>query len=77
MNFKKASDSLFDRISHAELADTMNVSVAAIRQARLRRAAKAHREPPKDWRNAIIRLAQERIALLRKLIRRLKRGTAT
>jgi len=72
MNFKKASDSLFDQITHAELAETINVSVAAIRQARLSRAAKAYREPPKDWRRGIVLVAQERIARLRWLISRLK-----
>ena len=72
MNFKNASDNLFHRISHAELADTMNVSIAAIRQARLSRSAKAYREPPRDWRKAIILLAQTRIARLRMLISGLK-----
>ena len=72
MNFKKSSDTLFDRISHAELAGALNVSVAAVRQARLKRTAKAYRKPPKDWRYAIILLAQKRIARMRKLIGKLK-----
>jgi hypothetical protein len=72
MNFRNATDELFDRTSHAELAKIMNVSVAAIRQARLNRTAKAYRQPPKDWEKAIIRLAQERISQFRKLINRLK-----
>lgn len=30
MNFKEATDGLFDRIDHAELAETLGVSVASI-----------------------------------------------
>jgi hypothetical protein len=74
MNFKEATDKLFDQIRHAELAKTLDVSVAAIRQARLDRSAKAYRAPPKDWEKAVILLAQERISQLRKLIDRLKRS---
>jgi hypothetical protein len=72
MNFRKATDELFDQIRHADLAKALNVSVATIRQARLNRAAKAYREPPKNWEKAIIRLAQDRISQFRKLINRLK-----
>jgi hypothetical protein len=77
MNFKKATDGLFHRIGHAQLATTLNVSVAAIRQARLKGSAKAYRAPPKNWQKAIILLAQERIARLQKLIRSLKRPLAS
>lgn len=72
MNFKKATDDLFDRIRHAELANALNVSVAAVRQARLNRTAKAYRAPPKDWEKAVVLLAQERISRFHKLISRLK-----
>lgn len=71
MNFKQATDSLFKRTEHADLAKAMNVSVASIRQARLAPSAKAYREPPANWRKAVIRLASERIVRYRKLIDRL------
>ena len=74
MSFKRASDSLFERVSHAELAGALNVSVATVRQARLKRSANAYREPPKDRRTAVALLARQRIAQLRKLIATLKRG---
>lgn len=74
MNFKTATDDLFDRISHAKLAEKLHVSVAAIRQARLSRAAVAYREPPKDWQKAVVRLSHERVIRLRKLINTLKGG---
>ncbi len=72
MNFKQATDVLFDGIDHADLAETLNVSVAAVRQARLRPTAKAHRNPPKGWQRAIVQLARERVAHLRKLIGEIK-----
>lgn len=68
MNFKQATDSLFKRTEHADLAKAVDVSVALIRQARLARTARAFREPPSNWRKAVIRLARERIEQYRKLI---------
>ena len=68
MDFKRASDALFDRVSHESLAAQMGVSVAAIRQARLDVSAKAHRTPPKDWERAIIELAENRIRHYHELI---------
>jgi len=72
MNFKEATDGLFDRVDHAELAKRLGVSVALVRQARLRPGAGAHRAPPKNWRHAAIRLAEERVAHYRKLIEQIR-----
>lgn len=72
MNFKTATDQLFDRVSHAELARALGVSVASIRQARLAETAKAHREPPEGWQDAAIRLAEKRVWHYRQLIERLR-----
>jgi hypothetical protein len=72
MNFKDATDGLFNRIDHAELAETLRISVASIRQARLPRTAKAFREPPPDWQAAVIRLAETRVWHFRKLIERVR-----
>ena len=68
MDFKEATDKLFERIDHAELAKALGVSVASIRQARLKRTAKAYREAPPNWEVAVGRLAQERIGRYRKLV---------
>ena len=35
MNFREATDGLFSRVSHEDLARALGVSVASIRQARL------------------------------------------
>lgn len=68
MDFKKATDELFDGPTQNELAEILGVSVASIRQARLQGSAKAHRSPPKDWEKAVIELAGARIRKYRELI---------
>jgi hypothetical protein len=73
MNFKTATDGLFDRVDHAELADTLGVSVATIRQARLSPDAKAFRQPPEQWKTAVIRLAEQRAAHYKRLADNLRR----
>jgi hypothetical protein len=77
MNFKEATDSLFDRISHDELAETLGVSVATIRQARLPETAKAYRNPPSGWQDKVVKLSQRRIMHYRKLIDLLRAGVGT
>jgi hypothetical protein len=73
MDFKKATDALFSRVSHADLAARMGVSVAMIRQARLRTDAQSHRAPPADWRDAVIRMAEVQIMRCRQLIEDVRR----
>ncbi len=68
MDFRKATDGLFSKVDHSELADALGVSVASIRQARLKSEASAHRPPPADWQNAVIRLAEQRVWHFRRLI---------
>ena len=72
MNFKEATDGLLDRIDHRELARALGVSVASVRQARLRPSAGAHRPPPQDWQNVIVHLAEQRLRHYGTLIERLK-----
>jgi hypothetical protein len=76
MNFKEATDGLFERLSHEDLAQALGISVASIRQARLDPKAKAYREPPKDWQGALIQLAEKRVWHYRKLIERVRKGNA-
>lgn len=68
MDFKFATDKLFDRVDHKDLAAALGVSVPSIRQARLRPDSAAHRSPPENWQNSVIRLAEERVFHFRKLI---------
>lgn len=72
MTFRRATDALFSSVKHADLAKALGVSVASIRQARLSSAAAAHRAPPDDWRNAVIRLAESRVGFYRQLIEQLR-----
>jgi hypothetical protein len=62
MDFKKATDRLFDKIDHEDLAREMGVSVAAVRQARLREGALANRAPPSEWRAAVKALTERRLS---------------
>lgn len=73
MDFKKATDALFQGVNQKELASSLGVSLPAIRQARLVKAAKAHRSPPQEWRRAVIRLAEEQVWHYRKLIEALQK----
>lgn len=72
MNFKEATDGLFNGIDHKALAKALGISIATIRQARLRSDAKAHRTPPNGWESSVIRLAEERVWHYRKLIERIR-----
>jgi hypothetical protein len=74
MDFKEATDDLFDRTTHEQLAEALGVSVALIRQSRLPAQAKAYRTPPKHWKDAVIRLAERRIMHYRQLIDQLRKG---
>ena len=74
MDFKQATDGLFARVDHAQLAENLAVSVASIRQARLRPGASAHRPPPPDWEPAVVRLAEQRVDHLRALIQQVRMG---
>lgn len=71
MDFKEATDGLFERISHEDLADALGVSVASIRQARLDPSANAYRQPPSNWLAAVARLAAQRAEHLQNLIENL------
>jgi hypothetical protein len=72
MDFREATDGLFDRIDHEDLANRLGVSIASIRQARLKPEAGAHRSPPTNWKQTVIRLAEERVWHYRKLIEKLR-----
>jgi DNA-binding GntR family transcriptional regulator len=76
MNFKKATDRLFSRVDHEDLAKALKVSVASVRQARLSPDALAHRSPPRGWENAVLRLAEERVRHFQKLIEEIHGSSA-
>ncbi len=67
MKFRDATDQLFSQIDHGALAEKLHVSIASIRQARLKPESLAHRAPPKEWERAVVSLAEEQIDHYRKL----------
>jgi transposase len=72
MDFREATESLCGGVSHEELAKALGVSVATVRQARLRPDAKAHRSPPGNWRAAVRGLAEKRLSQYRQLVETLR-----
>jgi hypothetical protein len=72
MNFRDAVDTLCTPLTHQDVAKALKVSVQTVRQARLNENSDAFRAPPKNWRAAIIRLAEQRILSYYKLIEKMK-----
>jgi hypothetical protein len=68
MDFNKATDALFDRVTHEDLASELGVSVPSIRQARLNGKAIGHREPPPDWESGVKALAEGQVRHFQKLL---------
>jgi hypothetical protein len=71
LDFRKATDELLACISHQELADALQVSIATVRQARLAESAKAHRQPPERWQPTVAKLARAKAENLRRLAEKL------
>lgn len=67
MDYKEATDRLFERITAADLADELGVSQNAIARARLSPTTRQYRPPPARWRAAIAHLAGERAMELLRL----------
>lgn len=60
MDYKDATDGLFERITAADLAQELGVSQNAVARARLDPATRDYRPPPPGWRAAVSRLAKRR-----------------
>lgn len=72
MNFKQATDALLGSPTLTDLASEIGASVQAVRQARMDEASKGFREPPEGWESGVLRLANEQIRRLNKLIKGLR-----
>jgi hypothetical protein len=73
MIFREAVDALCISLNHEDVAKALGVSLQTVRQARMRQGTSAFRAPPKNWKAAIIRLAEGRASHYRKLSQKLKR----
>jgi hypothetical protein len=71
MNFREAVDALCASLSHEDVAKALGVSLQTVRQARLREDSDAFRAPPKNWKAAIIRLAEGRASYYRRLVEKM------
>jgi hypothetical protein len=67
VNYKEATDRLFERITAADLAEVLGVSQNAVARARLDQSTRDYRPPPASWRSAVARLAEARATELMKL----------
>jgi hypothetical protein len=72
VEFRIATDLLFQKVDHEDLAKSLGVSVASIRQARLKESARAKRTPPNGWEKAVLKLAEERLAHYDQLVTELR-----
>lgn len=72
MNFNAATDILFAHARQEELAEELGISIASIRQARLRTDAKGYRTPPVGWEAAVIKLAEQHAKQLAGLAEKLR-----
>jgi hypothetical protein len=72
MDFREATDGLCGKVDHEDVARALGVSLQTIRQARLQPETRSHRSPPPGWRDAVIRLAEEKVSHYRRLIQELQ-----
>jgi hypothetical protein len=72
MDFRQATDGLCAKVDHEDVARALGVSLQTVRQARLQPDANARRSPPAGWREAVIRLAEEKVGQYRRLIEQLR-----
>jgi len=70
--FKEAVDALCVPMSHQELADELDCSVAVLRAALRDPKSPAHRKPPSGWEMTVRRLVQARADHLAQFAQRLK-----
>lgn len=69
--FKEAADALLNPTSLAEIADALDCSVPALRQARLEPSYPSFRNPPGGWEVTMRRLLEAKADHFAKLARRI------
>jgi hypothetical protein len=67
VDYKEATDRLFERITAADLAEELGVSQNAVARARLDPTTRDYRPPPAGWESAVLRLAAKKAADLSRL----------
>ena len=77
MDYKQATDRLFERITAADLAEELGASHNAIARARLDPSTRDYRPPPAGWEAAVAQLASERATELLNLKSQLESDVKT
>lgn len=72
MNYKEATDRLFERITAADLAEELGVAQNSIARARLDPQTRDYRPAPQRWKIGVLRLAERRAAELLSLAEELR-----
>jgi hypothetical protein len=75
MDFKSATDDLFARVTHDDLAAALGVSIPAIRQARIDHNSMAYRNPPDGWEGAVRSLAEKQMRHYGRLLSQLEKSS--
>jgi hypothetical protein len=72
MRFKDATDELMAVITTEDVAEGLGCSKQTIKQARLKDGVTGYRSPPASWEAGIARLAEQRIAKLKRLAEKMR-----
>ena len=75
VDYKEATDWLFERITAEDLAAELGVSQNTVARARLDPDTRGYRPPPAGWKQSAARLAGQRAADLLRLQQDLERST--
>lgn len=67
LDFTRATDILFSRIKVQDLADSLDVGLAKVNNARQADDTETKKPPPDGWRSASIKLSEARIKELQEL----------
>lgn len=71
MDFRAATEALFEKVTVDQLAEELGCSAQSIKQARMSEDADGRRSPPPGWEAAAARLAKRRAERLTRLAERL------
>jgi hypothetical protein len=75
VNYKEATDRLFERITAADLAEELGVSQNAVARARLDPTTRDFRPPPAGWEAAVARLAKKKTVAFQQLQQALEQSS--
>lgn len=72
MNFRSVTDEMSVHPTLEDMADSLGVSLQALRQARANDESTAYRRPPEGWERVALKLTENTIAHYERLARKLR-----